>query len=148
HWWPTVRQMTLAVVALGLVWRAVRYAMAFPLWGDEAFLAVNFLTRGFAGLSRPLEFGQVAPPGFLWAELAAVRALGSSEWALRLLPFVAGVASLILFWRFCRAVSTRRAGLLSVALFAASFFPVRHATEVKPYAVDLFVALAVTSLGW
>src|SRR3954470_21037655 len=77
-WWPTVGQMTLAVVALGLVWRTVRYAMAFPLWGDEAFLAVNFLTRGFADMSRPLEFGQVAPPGFLWAELAAVRALGSS----------------------------------------------------------------------
>ena len=29
-WRPTVGQMTLVVVALGLVWRTVRYALAFP----------------------------------------------------------------------------------------------------------------------
>ena len=63
--WPTIAQATLATVVIGLVWRLVRYSLAFPLWGDEAFLAVNFLTRDLAGLARPLEFDQIAPPGFL-----------------------------------------------------------------------------------
>ena len=146
--WLTVPQATLGVIVLGLVWRAVRYAVAFPLWGDEAFLAVNFLTRDLAGLGKVLEFKQVAPPAFLWAEYAVARVLGGSEWSLRLLPFLAGVASLGLFWRLCQDVATRRVTLVAVALFAASLFPVRHATEVKPYAFDLLISLVVTSLAW
>ncbi len=146
--WPSPIQATAVLVALGLVWRTVRYALAFPLWGDEAFVAVNFLTRDLAGLARPLEFFQIVPPGFLWAEWLAARALGPSEWALRLVPYLAGVASLLLFWRFCRDVATRRTVLVAVAILAASFYPVRHANEVKPYAVDLLVSLALTTAGW
>lgn len=145
---PTLRQATLAVLVLGLLWRVVRYAVAFPLWGDEAFLAVNFLTRDLAGLGRPLDFKQVAPPAFLWVEYLVVQVLGSSEWSLRLVPFAAGIASLVLFHRFCRDVSTRRVTLLAVALLAASYFPVRHSTEVKPYANDLLVSLLLLGFGW
>ena len=139
---------TWALVVLGLLWRTVRYALAFPLWGDEAFVAVNFLTRDLGGLARPLEFDQIASPGFLWVEWLVVRWLGSGERALRLVPYLAGVASLLLFWRFCRAVASRRVTLLAVATLAASVYPVRHANEVKPYAVDLLVSLIVTMLGW
>ena len=144
----TVRRMTFAVLAVGVAWRVLRYALAFPLWGDEAFLAVNFFTRDFAGLSRPLDFGQVAPPGFLWAELAIVRLMGASEWALRLVPFAAGIASLGLFWRYCRGVATARTTLVAVAILAASLYPARHANEVKPYATDLLISLGLTVLGW
>ncbi len=141
-------QATWIVAAAGLVWRTVRFALAFPLWGDEAFVAINFITRDLAGLARPLEYFQIAPPGFLWAEWLAVSALGTSEWALRLIPYLAGVGSLLLFARFCREVASRRTRLLAVGMLAASFFPVRHSTEVKPYATDLLVALVLTSMGW
>jgi hypothetical protein len=145
---PTPAQATLVLVLIGIAWRTLRYALAFPLWGDEAFVAINILTRDLAGLARPLEFFQIVPPGFLWAEWAVARGLGSSEWALRLVPYLAGLASLLLFWRFCRGVATRRTTLVAVAVLAASFFPVRHANEVKPYAVDLLVSLVLTMLGW
>ncbi len=137
-----------AVVISGLLWRTVRYALAFPLWGDEAFLAVNFLTRDLGGLACPLEFDQIASPGFLWVEWLVSRWLGSAECALRFVPYLAGVTSLLLFWRFCRGVATRRVTLVAIAVLAASFFPVRHSTEVKPYAVDLLVSLILTMLGW
>ncbi len=146
--WPGIAQTTLIVVVTGLLWRTVRYALAFPLWGDEAFVAVNFLTRDFSGLARPLEYFQIVPPGFLWAEWLTVHLLGTGERALRLVPFLAGVASLLLFWRFCREVATRRTVMLAVAILAASFYPVRHSTEVKPYAIDLLVSLALLSTGW
>ncbi len=146
--WPTLAGTTLVIVILGLLWRTVRYALAFPLWGDEAYVAVNILTRDLAGLSQPLEFFQIVPPGFLWVEWFVVHGLGSGERALRLVPYLAGVTSLLLFWRFCREVSTRRATLVAVAVLAASFYPVRHANEVKPYATDLLISLALTSLGW
>lgn len=144
----TVRRTTIAILAIGLLWRALRFVLAFPLWGDECFLAVNFLTRDLAGLSRPLDFGQIAPPGFLWVEMAIVRLLGDSERALRLVPFLAGIGSLVLFWRFCREVSTTRTTLLAVAILGASLYPARHANEIKPYATDMLVSLGITMLGW
>ncbi|HEX3450118.1 MAG TPA: glycosyltransferase family 39 protein [Isosphaeraceae bacterium] len=145
---PGLAQATLIVVVAGLLWRTVRYALAFPLWGDEAFVAVNFLARNLVGLTRPLEYFQIAPPGFLLAEWLAIHVFGTGERALRLVPYLAGVASLLLFWRFCRGVASRRTVLLAVAMLAASFFPVRHSTEVKPYAIDLLVSLMLISTGW
>ena len=144
----TLGQATLIVVVAGLLWRTVRFALAFPLWGDEAFVAINLLTRDMVGLARPLEYFQIAPPAFLWAEWLAVHTLGASEWALRLVPYLAGVASLVLFGRFCGEVASRRTVLLAVGMMAASFYPVRHSTEVKPYAIDLLVSLIVLSAGW
>jgi hypothetical protein len=146
--WLTVGKATVILMILGLAWRTARYALAFPLWGDEAFVAVTVLERDLPGLARPPEFYQIVPPGFLWCEWLVVRWLGSGEWALRLAPYLAGVASLLVFWRFCRGVTTRRTTLLAVAVLAASFYPVRHAAEVKPYAIDLLVSLALTTLGW
>jgi 4-amino-4-deoxy-L-arabinose transferase-like glycosyltransferase len=145
---PTLDEATLIVVMSGLFWRTVRYALAFPLWGDEAYVAVNLLTRDLAGLARPLEYFQIAPPGFLWVEWLAVDVFGTGELALRLVPYLAGVASLLLFWRFCRQVASRRTVLLAVAVMAASFYPVRHSTEVKPYAIDLLISLMLISTGW
>jgi hypothetical protein len=138
---------TLAVVAAGALFRLVRFAANWPLWGDEAFVAVNLITRDFAGLTRPLDYFQITPVGFLWAERAVVGLLGASERALRLVPFLAGLASLGLFWRFARESLDRRAAAMAVAFFAASFFPIRHSTEVKPYATDLLLALALTMLA-
>jgi hypothetical protein len=144
----SLARATLLVVVAGLIWRTVRYALAFPLWGDEAYVAINLLTRDLSGLARPLDYFQVAPPGFLWVEWLVVHGLGNGERALRLVPYLAGIVSLVLFWRFCRGVATRRTVLLAVGMLATSFYPVRHATEVKPYAIDLLVALVLQWAAW
>ena len=138
----------MAMVGLGVLWRVARFAMGQPLWGDEAFIAVNLLVRDFAGLLRPLEYDQIAPLGFLWAELAVVRSLGASEWSLRLIPFATGLASLGLFVGLARKTLDRRSALLAVGIFAASYYPVRHSTEVKPYAIDLLCSMIATGLAW
>lgn len=146
--WPTPFQLTLGIVLAGLLWRTVRYALGFPIWGDEAFVAVNFVARDFRGMFEPLLWGQIAPLGFMWTGLAFSRVLGLSEWALRLLPYLAGAGGLLLFWRFARSVLPARAALPAVGIFAASYYLVRHGAEVKPYATDLLISLALTMLGW
>ncbi|HUS46804.1 MAG TPA: glycosyltransferase family 39 protein [Phycisphaerae bacterium] len=146
--WLSVGLATAVVVAIGLLWRTIRYAMGFPIWGDEAFIVTSLCTRDFGGMIRPLEYGQIAPLGFMWIELAVVRAAGLSEYALRLVPFLTGLASMLLFWRFATRIFDRWSALLAVAVFAASYYPVRHAAEVKPYASDLLVSLILTYLGW
>ena len=96
------------------------YLLDFPLWWDEAFVAVNLLRRGYLDLLRPLDYGQVCPLLFLWAELTAVRWLGFSEWSLRLFPLACSAASVVLFRVAAGQVSEGRALLLAVAIFAVS----------------------------
>ena len=97
HWNARVGRLVWGFVALGTIIRLVGYLLRFPLWVDECMLSENFLDRGFLGLLSPLDNQQVAPIGFLWIELACVRALGFSEWSLRLFPLVCGIGSLFVF---------------------------------------------------
>ena len=145
---PGLAGWSLALVLGALAWRTLRYSLVFPMWGDEGMLAVNFHGRGFLDLLGPLDYGQVAPPGFLWLELAASKLLGFSEPALRLVPFLAGVTAVLLFWWACRKLLDRRAALMAMAVFAASFYPARYAAEVKPYSLDLLLALVVVLAAW
>jgi hypothetical protein len=138
----------LLALALGATWRVVRFALGFPLWGDEAFLAASFFDRGPAELAQPLEHGMVTPYAYLLATWVVTRILGLSEWALRLVPLLAGLAGLGLYARFARSALGRHQALVALALLAVSYYPVRHACEMKPYAVDLAVSGALLLLAW
>ena len=139
-----------AFVVLGVILRVVRYLLNFPLWGDEAFVATNFIARGYRDLLGPLDYGQICPVLFLWIELTAVKLLGYSEWSLRLFPIACGAASLFLFRHVAGRVVRGVPLLLAVGIFAVSFHPIRHSAEVKPYASDLLVALVLLApaLEW
>src|SRR5205807_6291561 len=88
----------LAFVILGLAARCVRYFLRFPLWEDECFLCANLIDRDFRGLTGPLNYHQAAPVLFLWMQLAVTKLLGFHELALRLIPFLAGLGCIVLFW--------------------------------------------------
>jgi 4-amino-4-deoxy-L-arabinose transferase-like glycosyltransferase len=128
----------------------VRYLVVYPIWHDEAFLAVNFLDRGYRDLLRPLEYAQVSPILFLWIELTVVRLLGFSEWSLRLFPALCGLASVILFRHLAVRLLRGIPLVLAVGIFATAFCPVRHSAEIKPYASDLLASLILLTLavGW
>lgn len=145
-----IGRATWGFVALGVALRVVRFAQNYPLWGDEAFLAVNFIDRTYRDAFRPLEYGQVCPLFFLWAEQAAVDLLGFKEWTLRLFPLLCSIGSVFLFRYVAGAVLGGRALVLAVGIFAASVHPIRHAAEVKPYATDALAALALLgpALAW
>ena len=81
-----IDRAVLAFVALGVMLRVGHFLSNYPLWGDEAFLAISFLRRGYLDLLLPLEYGQICPILFLWAELTAVKLFGFSEMSLRLCP--------------------------------------------------------------
>jgi 4-amino-4-deoxy-L-arabinose transferase-like glycosyltransferase len=133
-----------------MAWRALRYLLTFPIWGDEAFVSLNLLDRDYLGLLRPLEYKQVAPVLFLWAESAVYHLLGGAELALRLLPFLAGLGSLALFWRLARSMANEAAWVLSMGILAVAYYPVRHSCEIKPYSFDLLMSLAllVPAANW
>jgi hypothetical protein len=146
----TLRRWALVLVAAGAAWRLTRYFLRFPIWGDEAFICLNLLDQTYLGLTRPLQYMQIAPVLFLWLELTVGRLLGTSEFALRLPALLAGLGALALFWRLARMCLGRLGTTIAVGLLAISYFPVRHACEVKPYALDLFMALALLTpaMAW
>ncbi|MGO9111765.1 MAG: glycosyltransferase family 39 protein [Thermoguttaceae bacterium] len=134
------RRWILVFLAVGVAARLIRYLLRFPLWGDEAMLATNFLDRDYAGLMQPLDFHQVAPLLFLWIELTAVKLLGFHEWSLRLFPLLCSIASLFLFHRLARLLLHGTALVLAIGIFAVTYSGLRYAAEVKPYGVDLMVS--------
>jgi hypothetical protein len=145
-----IARATWGFLALGLFVRLVRFLVVYPIWPDEAFVAANFLNRGYLDLLRPLEFAQVCPLLFLWIELTVVRIFGFSEWSLRLFPALCGLASMVLFRHVAARLLRGIPLLLAVGIFATSFSPIRHSAEVKPYASDLLAALIflVMAVEW
>jgi hypothetical protein len=138
-----VTALSWLFVGVGAVLRLAQYLFNRSLWLDEAALASNILQRGYRDLLRPLDLHQAAPPGFLVLEKLAAQLLGPGELALRLLPLLAGLAALLLFRRAAARVLTPVGAALSVALFALGDPLIYYASELKPYAVDVAVALVL-----
>jgi 4-amino-4-deoxy-L-arabinose transferase-like glycosyltransferase len=138
---------TWVFVWLGVLLRMVTFALNFPLWGDEAFVAVNLISRGYRDLLRPLDYAQICPLLFLWLELTAVKLLGFSEWSLRLIPTIASVGGVFLFAHIVGRVTRGPARMLAVGIFSMSYYPIRHGAEVKQYSTDLFASLILIALA-
>jgi hypothetical protein len=117
------------------------------LWLDEAALALNVMTRGFAGLTAPLDWGQAAPVGFLWGEHAIASRASIPEVWLRVIPWMAGVALPWLLWRLGRRVLGTGAGAIAAVGAAGSMLALRYSTEAKPYASDAAAAVALLWLA-
>lgn len=138
----TCRLATLAILVLALAWRLLRYALDMPVWGDEAFLGLNLMDRTFLGMLQPLNYTQVAPILFLLAEWLMQHFLGTSEYALRLLPLLAGLAAVALFYRWSRLLLAPLPATIALGFYALGYYTVRHSVEIKPYAFDQLAALA------
>ncbi len=131
------------LVGLGLAVRAYHYFRNPPMWHDEAALVLNVLGKSFHDLLGPLFFAEAAPPLFLWVERALALALSDSTYVLRLLPFLAGSASLVLLVPVARRTLDPRAVPWAVFLLAWSDQLLWHISESKPYSVDVLVAVTV-----
>jgi uncharacterized membrane protein len=132
-----------AVLAVGLLFRIVHYLGNRSLWLDEAMLARNILDRGPLDLLRPLAHYQTAPVLVRLLMDAATVLFGPNELALRLVPLLASLASLWLCFRIGRIFFENRFLAVFMALVAFSYPLVYYAQEVKPYAIDVAVALAL-----
>ena len=134
------RLLLVGLVLLGLGLRSYHYLRGPSMWHDEAAVALNVLSKNYSELLGPLTFHEAAPPLFLWIEKAVSATLGDGVYALRLPPFLASCASMLLLaWVACRLLDAR-AVPWAVFLFAVSEQLSWHACEAKPYAFDILTA--------
>jgi hypothetical protein len=138
--------LLLVVVGAGL--RLFQFLANTSLWRDEIRLARNILERSAAELLlQPLDYNQVAPIGFLAAEKAMVLTFGPSDWALRIVPLVVSLVSLILFWTIARKALSKEGMFVPVALFALSPFLISLSSVVKQYGLDVLCSCLVIAIG-
>lgn len=126
------------VVAVAVAVRIRYFALGRGFWRDELSLVQNLDTRGFVVLTRQLGDTTTAPPLFLWTVKAGMLVGLTSEPAMRILPFVAGLAVLPL-----TALLARRTvvswGWTAVPVAALAFVPqiVFYTAQLKPYTLDM-----------
>jgi hypothetical protein len=136
----------LALVALGIALRLASY-LANPTFStDEAALALNVMHRSYGDLLDELDFNQGAPVGFLFAQRALFE-VGSSEYVFRLLPLVASLVALLLFYPVAARFLERRAALLALALFAVSEPLLFYSATAKQYAVDVAATVGLYAVA-
>ena len=138
--------MAWGLVGVGVALRLIRYLANRSLWLDEAFLAESMLTYSFRQLAtEPLLHWQAAPVGFLFLQKLAVSAFGTSEYVLRLVPLLTGLASVPLFAAIARRCLPPAGALVALAMFVALEPLVYYTAEAKQYSIDVAVALAMVA---
>jgi hypothetical protein len=136
-----------ALCGLGALLRLWQYWPGASLWADEANLALNIIERPLGHLLGPLDYRQVAPPGWLILEKATITLFGEGERALRLVPFLGGLLALPLCWQAARRALPPGLGPpLALGLVATGLPFIFYGSQVKPYSTDVAVALLLLAL--
>lgn len=135
--WPRLLVAAAAgVVVVGIV---LRFAVASPLWLDEA-LTVNIATLSLDELPEALR-RDGAPPLYYLLLHAWTRLFGTGDLAVRSMSGVAAVAALPLAWTAGRQIDGRDVAGATVILLATSPFAIRYATEARMYSLVILGVL-------
>ena len=141
--WAGAWVEALIIILIGSVLRLRQYAANRSLWLDEAMLSLNLTRRSFSGLLLPLDDNQGAPIGFLLIVKSTLLGLGTSEYVLRLVPLLSGLASLPLFYGVSRRLTGKTAAAIGTLLLALADPLIYYSSEVKQYASDVLMTLMV-----
>ena len=140
---PMARKAMAAVVVVVLALALVlRFWTRSDLWLDEA-LTVNIARQPLHEIPSYLK-RDGAPPLFYVLLHFWMKIFGTSDYAVRSLPGVIGVATLPLTWVAGRRLAGRKGAWAALLLLATSPFAVRYDTETRMYSL---VAL-LTVIGY
>jgi hypothetical protein len=140
-------RVALAIALAGVAIDVFQWSAAPTLWLDEEMIALNVRDRSFAGLSGELWLEQSAPYGWLVLQRAVLLTLGDGERALRFVPLVFGIATVL----GALAVGRRWLGAAGmpglVVLCWISQWLSHYRFEVKHYSADVCFGLVVPALA-
>lgn len=131
------------IICFGLLLRISQFLFNRSLTEGEAPLALNIIERSFSQLAEPLDYVQIAPLGFLVSQKAITMVFGTSEYALRLLPLLAGLLAMILFYFLAKKTIDRKAIPFALILFASCDHLIYFSSEMKQYSTDVLCSLVL-----
>ena len=140
--------LSVAIVAIGVLFRLYLYFRNPSFYTDEILLALNVVQRDFAGLLTPLDRPlQVAPVLFLWMQKLSIGIFGPGEASFRLPTLLFGIALLPLVYRCALRFTGRESAALCTALAAFSPALLRYSTEAKQYGIEPAISAALLLLA-
>ena len=132
----------LVILAFGILLRASKYLRGWSLRGDELAVTLNLINRSALDLmTKPLDYEQAAPFGFLLVMKALISLFGHSDYVLRLTAFAAGCISLLLAHTLFRKVLTKYGHVFALIAFASGNYLIFYSAELKQYSTDVLFAL-------
>ena len=142
-----IRTSVKIVVLVGVALRLRQYLARTSFSDPESYVVLNVIDHSWKALLNQLEHGQAAPPLFLWLERAAALTFGTSEYSMRLLPLLCGIAALVLFavvgWRlFSPGVALC---LVIVVAFCGKL--IEFSVDTKQYSGDVMVCTLLLLLA-
>ena len=127
-----------AIFIMGIVLRSMVYAYNRPLWLDECQIARSILDRSIFGFFSSLEGLQSAPPLFMMTVKLFSLIFGIKEFALRMFPFLCGLITILVFYKFSKLFLIRKWSVIIASfLFAVNRELIYYAEELKQYSSDV-----------
>lgn len=138
----TYQVIIVLLFILGIFLRTNLYLMNNVFEDDECRLAITMLDNNFWQMFLPLGDAQSAPPLFMLCSKFLANISGYSEKALTLIPYLAGIASIFLFYKICRNYFSQKFSVLvSLFLFAINHQFITYSMTFKQYSTDVFAGL-------
>lgn len=135
------------ILSLGILLRLFHYFYDRSLWMDEIYLSSSFSHFSYADLAtKILDYEQKSPVAFLWIVKWSVNTFGYHEKALRLVPLIAGIISLLLFTKVIRHFVESWAQVLALCIFALSPALIYHSVEIKQYSMECLATVIALDL--
>ena len=137
----------VAIALAGIGLHVSGWSDARPLWLDEEMILLNIRDRRWTELVGLLWLGQSAPLGWMVVERAALVTLGAGEMAVRLVPAVFGIGTIVAALWIGRRWMGPLGSTLIVLLCTFGHWISHFTLEVKHYSADAFWALLLPALA-
>jgi len=138
-----LKYLPWAILGFGALLRIGQFIFNRSVTEGEAALALNIMDRSYSGLLKPLDLVQAAPYGFLVVQKTMLNIFGNNDYSLRIVPLVAGLVALGLFWRFAKGMLAGPSLAAGLLLFAAADQLIYFSSELKQYSTDVTVGLLI-----
>lgn len=118
------------------------------LWADEGCVLQNILTRNFLHLFLPLDNIQCTPPLFLILQKFVVQAFPFNKTAMRFLPYLASILSVIAFaFLTLKLFKNKMSILFSNFVFATHSDLLFFTQAYKQYSTDVLFSILIFIIG-
>jgi len=140
------KKLILILVLIGVGLRLQHFLENRSFWMDEAYVAATLWNLSFMDILQNKIFmpsQPVTPPVFSLLTKLSVILFGNHELAFRLIPLIAGVISVFLFYFLAKRILNDKIVPLAVALFSLGEYLIYYSAELKPYSFDVLAALVL-----
>lgn len=130
------------IVVFGILLRLKGLLINPSMWHDECSLAWNIKFLYYSDFFGILNFSQMSPPFFMIATKVITTIFGFSDLSFRILPFLAGIGSIVTFYLLAeKTIKNKLAILFAVSLFAINQQLIDYSHEFKQYSSDVLFTI-------